>query len=179
VLSTDTDSTSAVCEAPLPTSAEAVDQQETVDQQQQTLFEHLLPLPKRVRPTTVRNRKKPPSYELTSCETLAFVPEATERKLKRKDSKVKKGSKVLSSAESIPHMPSQEKGAKEKSQASKRPKSRSVQDMSDGKRRKNQKNREDKGVCAHCGYGYGNTDDPHIEDDWCQCTVCHDWCLWF
>jgi len=141
------------------------------------LFEHLLPLPKRVRPTTVRNRKKPPSYELTSSETLAFVREATERNLKRKDSKCKKGSKALSSAENenVQHRPSQGKGTKKKSQARKRPKSMSVQEMSDGKRRKTQKSREDKGVCAHCGYGYGDADDPHIEDDWCQCTVCHYW----
>ena len=103
------------------------------------MFEHLLPLPKRVRPTTVKNRKKPPSYELTSSETLAFVREATERKLKRKDSKCKKGSKALSSAENenVQHRPSQGKGTKKKSQARKRPKSMSVQEMSDGKRKKN------------------------------------------
>jgi len=45
------------------------------------------------------------------------------------------------------------------------------QEISDANRRKTHKNKEHKGVSAHCGYGYGDADDPHIEDDWCQSAI--------
>jgi len=52
-------------------------------------FQDIMPFPKRDR-APIRKRKKPPSYELTSDDTLAFV-RAAQAKKKNKTSSQKKG----------------------------------------------------------------------------------------
>ena len=52
-------------------------------------FQALLPLPKRERSLVKRPRRKPPSYELTSKETMEFVSNAAKKNKKSADSKAK------------------------------------------------------------------------------------------
>jgi len=38
----------------------------------------------------------------------------------------------------------------------------------------NRKGIED--TCVNCGYFYGDTEDPFIDDQWFQCHQCRRWC---
>ena len=31
-------------------------------------------------------------------------------------------------------------------------------------------------TCGNCGFGYGEDDDPLIDDTWCRCALCSRWC---
>jgi len=114
-------------------------------------FKDIMPFPKRDRPAT-RKRKKPPSYELTSAETITFVRAAnckakipTRERSKAKKDKDKK--KSVSAAVA--------KGSKKKK-------------LSKFK----ENNVEDGTPCCVCGKKYN---EPPA-DEWQQCANCK---LWF
>jgi len=64
--------------------AQSYDQVSTGDVSSVLQFETLLPLPKRERVPLSRPRQKPPSYELTSNDTMEFVYEAAKKQKKKK-----------------------------------------------------------------------------------------------
>lgn len=125
-------------------------------------FKKLMPIPHRSREMTKRKRPKPPSPELTCNETLKFVKDSLDKKRRpaKKPTKQDHAACGKSSAASVPakqrirHRPTHKRVLKEISLCS----------ITD-----------DKEPCAFCKIQYGDKDDPHIKDNWDQCTKCKKW----
>lgn len=123
-------------------------------------FPQLLPVPHRERPLIKRPRVKPPSYELTSLETLKHVSNKVKPPGKEKASK----RKPLHDADQlVKKNVCQKKKSKEKIQAG-------------NKDADNNKSSDtDNTPCAFCQWIYGDILGPLIEDNWEMCINCSKW----
>ncbi|XP_065671660.1 uncharacterized protein LOC136089536 [Hydra vulgaris] len=114
-------------------------------------FENLMPVPHRDRPQSSRPRKKPPSYELTSEENVAFIQERT-KPITKKAAKEKETSKEKKQKKTV--------------------KQKVIKKKKESKKEKKQKEED---ICKYCGFAYGEATDPFIDDEWIECDACRDW----
>lgn len=125
-------------------------------------FEDLMPFPKRVRPSKTCQRKKPPSLEFTSKETIAFVRDADElsknKQLKKlaKASKGNKGNIQVKRAACNGGIKGQQQNTQRRSDKSK-------------------KVNNDHTECSFCHQRYGDDIDPKKGEEWLSCAVCSIW----
>jgi len=113
-------------------------------------FRALMPIPHRARPSSTRAmRKKPPTPELTSDETMKFVSEVVEKQKKKGGAAAKR---VQPSKQQQPI----------KKRGSSAVKSASVVE-------------DDHEPCAMCKVAYGDDSDPKKKDNWEKCTRCKRW----
>lgn len=109
-------------------------------------FQALLPIPKRERSLSKRPRRKPPSYELTSKETMEFVTDAAKKN--RKSANIKpKQSEPKKKKRAVPTVNKKVKGS-------------TVTDNT---------------LCSNCAHKYGASDDPKKHEDWWSCKKCSKW----
>lgn len=94
-----------------------------------------------------RKRAKPPSYELTSDETMTFV----------RNSKATAKERTMSSKNVNPPKISQRKKRRRSATINKA-------DMA-----------TDNTPCTWCHIQYGDSNDPLLYDSWMACTVCGHW----
>ncbi|XP_065650551.1 uncharacterized protein LOC136078694 [Hydra vulgaris] len=114
-------------------------------------FENLMPVPHRDRPQSSRPRKKPPSYELTSEENVAFIQERT-KPITKKAAKEKETSKEKKQKKTV--------------------KQKVIKKKKESKKEKKQKEED---ICKYCGFAYSEATDLLIDDEWIECDACRDW----
>lgn len=140
-------------------------------------FESLMPLPKRVRKQNGgRKRTKPPSYEVTSDETMEFVRCRSKTPNSGKKSRPK-GKKAYSSET----VNTTETSAANNNTAENQPKPKRKQ----ANRRKISRSKvvgstshdsaEDKTPCVFCHVQYGDSTDRLKHDIWMACSKCNKW----
>jgi hypothetical protein len=126
-------------------------------------FAQLLPVPHRERPCIKRPRIKPPSYELTSAETLTHISNKMKPQISAKE-RASKRKPVHNADEFVKKKTCQKKKSKKKIQ------------VAGMKEAKNSKSLDtDNTPCAFCQWIYGDISDPLIEDYWEMCVNCNKW----
>jgi len=124
-------------------------------------FSSILPVPRhsRAQSTTSRKRAKPPSYELTSDDTLEFVRQ------RAKPQKTKKPKKADSRVETKTTKNSRASATASKTKTKTAKNSRASASASN----------DDNTPCTFCRVQYGSAQDPLKHEIWIACNTCRKW----
>lgn len=131
-------------------------------------FAQLLPVPHRDRPLVKRPRIKPPSYELTSVETLKHISD----KLKPKKSGKEKASKKDTLNKSDKFV---KKNICQKKKSDKKVNAAATSKGTGKGKGRGKYADTDSDACAFCQWVYGDISDPLNEDQWEMCVNCKQW----
>ena len=145
------------------TSARVMDHEE----QPSEFFKKGAPTPKQIK--TIRARKKIVDYELTSCEALNTLKAKVDKQKAKEDRLARLEKQAVSKTA---------KNSKKKSAE----KSMNIKQVAKTKHTKKQKGQKATSVqtalnniCVHCQFSYGDEDNPLLDDEWVQCSVCKRW----
>ena len=139
-------------------------------------FLDLLPIPKRQRPDSKRQRRKLPSYHLTSDVHMNYVKESMNKKKKQATETTIESKRKQEKRAAV-----EKKQVKENERAKSRKIIQKKSVKKDAKVKKlNKGNSDEIWVCDVCNVQYGNPDDAKISEDWYPCSGCakkfHDSC---
>jgi len=142
-------------------SADVISEEETIGTEVKVPFSSLCHFPQREK--SVRKRKKPPSYRLTSKEHMEYISNASVKK-------------VTSCSGNSKNVDNKTATRKRKRIADENKKDKRAKRSRKSATRKGLQGADDpRGPCAACSWEYSDPDDPRLADEWIQCKQCNKW----